>query len=145
MGRKSRAKRERKLASRYDFLLQDIPVLPGIGDNKVGQKTYFSKHLDATLALFRQYKSFDLAVALLTSELWPANTGSSIKHIFAWRVFLALPCEQKEGQSIDSYDDFIAFTDKLYAAWPEFPMLEDCSPEADWGQTRVRLGVTPFP
>lgn len=140
MGRKSREKRERKLASRYDFLLQDIPVLPGIGDSKGGQKTYFSKHLDATLALFRQYKSFDLAVALFTSELWPANTGSTIKHIFAWRVLLALPCEQKEGQSIDSYADFIAFTDKLYAAWAEFPMLEDFSPEADWGQIKVRLG-----
>src|SRR5690606_32305230 len=32
-----------------------------------------------------------------------------------------------------------AFTEALYAAWPEFPMLEDFSPEADWGQTKVGL------
>ncbi|MCC3705551.1 hypothetical protein LLR08_23720 [Rouxiella badensis] len=143
MGRKSREKRERKLAGQkidYDFLLREMSGFRGLMCGGKDQATYFSKHLKATQELFRRYTSLDVAVALSTSELWPANTGSPIKHIFAWCVLLGLPSEAQDGMPIDSYADFKEFTNELYAVWPEFPMLEDFSPEADWGQIKVRLG-----
>lgn len=93
-----------------------------------------------TRALLRRYKRVDAAIALNVSELWPANAGSPIKHIFAWRVLLDLQNDAKEGMPITSYQDFTTFVTALYASWPEFPMLEDFSPEADWGQTKARLG-----
>lgn len=142
MGRKSREKRERKLVVQepdYDFLLREMSKFQGLMAGDVDQGTHFDEGLEAIRGLFRQYKSLDVAVALSTSELWPANTGSPIKHIFAWCVLLGLPCESQEGMSIDSYADFKAFTKAMYAAWPEFPMLEDFSPETDWGQIKVRL------
>lgn len=143
MGRKSREKRERKLTEQkvdYDSLIHDMSRYRELFTNGVGEDTYFCKHLEATQNLFRRYKTLDVAVALFTSELWPANTGSPIKHIFAWCVLLELPFESQVGISIDSYVDFKVFTKELYASWPEFPMLEDFSPEADWGQIKVRLG-----
>ena len=143
MGRKSREKQERKLARQeadYNYFLRNMSGLSGLMTDGVDQESYFSKRLEATRELFRRYKRLDVAVALSASELWLANTGSSVKHIFAWCTLLELPGESQGDMSIDSYEDFKAFTEELYASWPEFPMLEDFSPEADWGQIKVRLG-----
>jgi len=112
-----------------------------------GRSTYqievekvFHERLEATRALIRQYKRLDAAIALSVSELWPANAGSPIKHIFAWGVLLDLPDDGQGRMPIASYEDFKAFAETLYETWPEFPMLEDFTPEADWGQIKVRLG-----
>ncbi|WP_344954329.1 hypothetical protein [Zobellella aerophila] len=123
----------------YDFLLREMPELHGLMSGGVDQEILFCKHLEATRTLFRQYNPLDAAIALCVSELWPANTGSPIKHIFAWRVLLEIAQDTQEGGQITSYTDFKAFTESLYEAWPEFPMLEDFSPEADWGEIKVRL------
>ncbi|MBE5214763.1 hypothetical protein IG611_05360 [Pectobacterium sp. A535-S3-A17] len=142
MGKKSREKRERRLAQQkvdYDFLPYDIPEFRRLMTGGVDQETQFCKSLEATRALLHQYKRLDAAIALSVSELWPANTGSPIKHIFAWCVLLELAHGTQEGMPIASYIDFKAFSEALYAVWPEFPMLEDFSPEADWGQIKVRL------
>lgn len=143
MGKKSREKRERRLARREgdpDFLLREMLKFRELSTDKADQETRFQKHLEAIRTLLSQYERVDAAIALSVSELWPANTGSPIKHIFAWGVLLSLPNDGQSGMPITSYADFKAFSEALYAVWPEFPMLEDFSPEADWGQTRVRLG-----
>jgi hypothetical protein len=103
------------------------------------QENTFRRHISATQALLRRYNSLDAAIALSVSELWPPNAGSPVKHVFAWRALLEMPCDTKEGAAIASYADFKRFTEALYTTLPEFPMLEDFAPEADWGQTRVRL------
>lgn len=142
MGRKSREKRERRQARQeadYDFLLREMPELRGLMSSGVEQGVLFCKHLEAMRTLFRQYNRLDAAIALCVSELWPANTGSPIKHIFAWCVLLEIAQDTQERVPITSYTDFKAFTESLYEAWPEFPTLEDFSPEADWGETKVRL------
>lgn len=130
MGKQSRRKRERKLTR-----MEVAPHYEGISC-----KTEPHKYVEPVRALLRQYVRLDAAIALSISELWPANTGSPIKHIFAWCVLLDLPHAPQQGMPIDSYADFKAFVEALYEVWPEFPMLEDFSPEADWGQTKVRLG-----
>lgn len=143
MGKKSREKRERRLA-RMDadpgFLLREMLRFHERVDYEKDQETPFHKRLETTRALLRQYRRLDAAIALCVSELWPANAGSPIKHIYAWGVLLDLPDDGPEGMSITRYADFKTFAETLYKTWPEFPMLEDFSPEADWGQTKVRLG-----
>lgn len=143
MGKKSREKRERRLARMEadpGFLLREMLGLNEQIAYEVEQENPFHKHLEATRSLFRQYGRVDAAIALSVSELWPANTGSPIKHIFAWGVLLDLPHDGQGGMRIASYADFKAFAEALYEVWPEFPMLEDFSPEADWGQTKTCLG-----
>jgi len=150
MGKKSREKRERRTA-RADadpgYLLREMLEYHEQFTNDAGRGDLFNERLDATRALLRQYGRTDAAIALSVSELWPANTGSPTKHIFAWGVLLGLSYESENegGKPIASYVDFKEFADALYATWPEFPMLEDFTPEADWGQTKVRLGRTFVP
>ncbi|MEG3081191.1 hypothetical protein R3F64_15095 [Halomonas sp. 5021] len=148
MGKKSRMKRERRLAqieAEYGSPLHEQFGLCEQNADERSQKNSFQKCLEATRALFLMYRHLDAAIALSVSELWPANTGSSIKHIFAWDVLLDLPHDEQGRMSIASYADFKAFANALYETWPEFPMLEDFSPEADWGQTKVRLGQSFVP
>lgn len=139
MGRKSREKKERRhllAENKPDFLLSEIHMLSQV----ITQDNSFQQYLEATRALLSQYNYLDAAIALAISELWPANSGSPVKHIFAWRVLLERKHDALAGRPITSYADFKAFSEALYAAWPEFPMLEDFSPESDWGQIKVPLG-----
>lgn len=142
MGRKSREKRERRLSK---IKYGSTPAKPqniklsGWAEDSTDHEKRFQAQIDKIRALFRQYRRPDVALSLCVSELWPANTGSPIKHIFAWRVLLDVAGDAQEGASITSYTDFKTFIGALYAAWPEFIMLEDFSPEADWGQIKTRL------
>lgn len=143
MGRKSREKRERRLARMKadpSTLLSEIVGVHERTAHAGDQDKQFSKCLEATKALLRKYERLEAAIALGVSELWPANAGSPVKHIFAWRAFLDLPHDERGGTPINSYADFKAFAEALYETWPEFPMLEDFRAEADWGQTKTRLG-----
>lgn len=101
----------------------------------------FQERVVETRAVLGRYRRIDTAIALSVSDLWPANTASPIKHIFAWDVLLDLGQSDPDAQPIASYAEFQAFAKALYAAWPDFPSLEDFAPEADWGQTRVCLGL----
>lgn len=148
MGKKSREKRERRLARMKadpGFLLREMLGFQERVAYEVDQENPFHKRLEGTRALLRQYRRLDVAIALSVSELWPANAGSPIKHIYAWGVLLDLPDDVREGMPLANYADFKAFAETLYETWPEFPMLEDFSPEADWGQTKVRLGQSFVP
>jgi len=148
VGKKSRKKRERRLAREeadYGARLRKMIELSGQAAEERGKEDSFQKSLEATRELLLKYEVLDAAIALSVSELWPANAGSGIKHIFAWCVLLDLPYGEQGGMLITSYADFKAFSEALYAVLPEFPMLEDFSPEADWGQTKVRLGQSFVP
>lgn len=143
MGKKSQEKRDRRIArmsADQGLLLRKFREYEGRSAYEAEVAKAFHARLEATRVLIRQYKRLDAAIALSVSELWPANAGSPIKHIFAWGVLLDLPDDGQGGMPIASYADFKAFAKTLYETWPEFPMLEDFSPEADWGQTKVRLG-----
>lgn len=143
MGKKSRGKRERRLARMEGdpgFLLREMLKFRELFTDDANQETPFQDHLEIIRALLSKYKRIDAAIALSVSELWPANTASPVKHIFAWSVLLSLPNDGQSEMPITSYADFQAFSESLYAVWPEFPMLEDFSSEPDWGETKVRLG-----
>lgn len=143
MGKKSREKRDRRIArtsADQGLLLRELHEHKGRREYEAEVAKAFHERLEATRVFIRQYKRLEVAIALSVSELWPANAGSPIKHIFAWGVLLDLPDDVQEGMPTASYADFKVFAETLYETWPEFPMLEDFSPEADWGQTKVRLG-----
>lgn len=142
MGKKSREKRERKAAKMgMDPQLwpQDFSsfLRRNVRDSKI--ESNFQKSVERTLGVLQRYKRIDVAVALSASDLWPANVASPVKHIFAWAVLLRMGESTPDALPIATYQEFSDFAKALYAAWPDFPMLEDFSPEADWGQTRVRL------
>lgn len=142
MGKKSRKKRERK-TSQIDMDTNFWSRSASEFNEQLieGAENMFLTSLNQTKALLCKYSYLDAAIALGVSELWPANTGSPIKHIFAWRVLLDISQDEQGDLPISSYEDFKVFAESLYDTWPEFPMLEDFHPEMDWGQTKVRLGT----
>ncbi|MFA5824749.1 MAG: hypothetical protein WC825_02120, partial [Gallionellaceae bacterium] len=94
MGKKSREKRDRRearMCADQGHLLHKFREYQGRSANEDQVAKSFHERLDATRVLIRQYKRLDAAIALSVSELWPANAGSPIKHIFAWGVLLDLP------------------------------------------------------
>lgn len=142
MGKKSRLKRERRMEGMTrdpDALLQMLHSLQAAGAHKRQPEKRFQEQIASTRDVLQRYNRIDAAIALSVSDLWPANTGSPVKHIFAWGVLLGLGASAAEAVSISNYEEFQNFASALYAVWPEFPMLEDFTPEADWGHTRVRL------
>ncbi|RYG64145.1 hypothetical protein EON80_19805, partial [bacterium] len=77
MGKKSRAKKERKLASAAidpAAFLRQISSSQERNTTRKGAAELFSEQLKATRTLFHQYSRIDVALALSVSELWPANT-----------------------------------------------------------------------
>jgi len=145
MGKKSREKRERRGHSdpkkAADLLLKQMQEFRG--SSEVDER--FQRDVAAVEAVLRKYVRFDAALALNVSDMWPLNVASPIKHLFAWAVLLGIERDSDGAQPVQTYEDFARFLSELYAAWPEFPMLEDCSIEADWGQVHVTLGDSYVP
>jgi hypothetical protein len=144
MGKKSREKRDRRghvdsnktAASMFKKMLE----LHASSERQAEIDLRFQRDVASVEAVLRMYVPFDAAVALAVSDLWPPNAASPIKHLFAWAVLLGLQSDPGDTHSIQTYEDFARFLTELYAVWPEFPMLEDCTIETDWGQVRVPLG-----
>ena len=144
MGKKSREKRERKkskAAADPTLLLCDLHTFQEQTARTIEADQGFQERLNTTRDVLKRYRRVDAAVAISVSDLWPANVGSVVKHIFAFEQLLAMEPTGPEDSAIATYEEFSSFTQALHAAWPEFPMLEDFIPEADWGQIRVRLGL----
>lgn len=149
MGKKSRKKRERRELGdpkrAAELLFKGIPAFRGTSVRLDEVETHFQRDVSAIEGVLRKYARFDAAIALGVSDLWPPNVASPVKHLFAWAVLLGLDPEPPSPQSIETYEDFRRFVAELYSAWPSFHMLEDFSPDADWGQVRVRLGENYVP
>lgn len=149
MGKKSREKRERRGHSgpkeAADLLLKQMQKFRGSSEQQAEVDARFQRDVAAVETVLRKYVRFDAALALNVSDMWPLNVASPIKHLFAWAVLLGLEKDSDGAQPVQTYEDFARFLSELYAAWPEFPMLEDCSIEADWGQVHVSLGDSYVP
>lgn len=148
MGKKSREKRERRqdLEPKASAdLLRDMQAFRDRAGRGAEIEAQFQRDVNAVREVLRKYARLDAAVAIGVSDLWPANVASPVKHIFAWAVLLGMDPDSENAQGITTYEAFSRFASELYEAWPDFPMLEDFAPEADWGQVKVRLGENYVP
>ena len=87
--------------------------------------------------IFGRYSVLDAAISLFTSSLWLPNIASPIKHIYLTAVFVSMnPKFFSKKDQIKCYGDFKEFCETLYKAVPNFPIMEDCVPEIDWGDVK---------
>lgn len=143
MGKKSREKRERKRdggGTGLEALLRALQAL-GSQDGRSEDDSQLNEQRRATREYLSRFNRDDALLALNVSDLWPANVASGVKHLLAFGLLLGLEPAGEMVEPISTYAQFSEFIEALYATWPEFPSLEDFSPEADWGQIRVRLGA----
>lgn len=95
-------------------------------------------------SLFIAFHARDVYVAILASDLWPLNIAARVKHIFAYALLVSIPPERFIGdRHIDSHIDLTQFLSEMYGLLPEFPMLEDYSPECDWGEIKSIVDGVP--
>jgi hypothetical protein len=105
----------------------------------------FEAKCDVIKSLFAPYRPDDVAIALSVSDLWLPNTSSQVKHTFAFAVFASMsPNSFFASKTLDSYDDYKKFIEKLHDLLPNFGMLEDYVPELDWGEIRFLSMGKPF-
>lgn len=106
----------------------------------------FVRVTEALKRLFTQYEFDDVALVLLTSELWIPNRSSGVKHQLAWSVLATLNTEDFNGRHrLNSFQDFISFHKTMFSLIPHFPMLEDFVPQADWGEIKSIYSDTVYP
>lgn len=143
MGRKSREKRERRKAreaAKASHVGKHFLDMLGHTEPDQEYALEFEKKVNALKDLFHSFNPVDIAIAISISDLWIKNISSPIKHMYAWAVLADKSCSFKGEREIKSYEEFRDFLSSLYSVFPEFPMLEDFLPEADWGTVRIRLG-----
>jgi hypothetical protein len=138
MGKKSRLKREKRVAA--------------TGASRSTARAIMSQPRDASFqaitsalrSMFTAYHATDVVVSLTASELWLPNRSSLVKHTLAKMVLLSIPIEEFRGlKSIATFKEFSEFLEALKPLLPQLPMLEDFVPEPDWGEIRV-FGATGF-
>lgn len=134
MGKKSRLKRERRA--------RELKRLLSRASREKNESTSHEEsfvRLGSQLeVLFSQYDAGDVCLSLGVSELWIPNISSQVKHYLALGVLASMAPERFViGARIDTYDSFRQFIQQVYTLLPDFGMLEDYVPEADWGEVKM--------
>jgi hypothetical protein len=108
---------------------------------KINKKTMnkgYDFAINAIKRFFSQYYIEDIAIAILSSEMWLPNRASGVKHQLCWGVFASMTAAEFRGRNnLKIYSEYLSFTRTLYSLLPNFPMLEDFVPQDDWGEIRV--------
>lgn len=150
MGKKSRLKKERRLAKQQiqnttDFpeAMHPIEKMFDMGSlhnifnfenyhfespfiEKSKEDTDFLTLKDNICSLFRKYSFNDVYQSLIISDLWLPNISSMLKHCLA--MYCCISIDEKDFNQIDqisSYDDFKVLIKHLYKLLPDNPMIED--------------------
>jgi hypothetical protein len=100
------------------------------------------RRVRSVLTLFRPG---DALAALNVSDLWQPNRASQVKHQLAFSLLVSTPADSFAAAQMATYGDFAGFCGALVQAFPDFSMLEDYVPEADWGAVKFLLDDDPIP
>lgn len=100
----------------------------------------FQKSCGGVRAVLTRFHPGDVLTAVNISDLWQPNRASQVKHQLAFNLLVSTPTDSFASARMSTYEDFAGFCCALIEALPDFPMLEDYVPEADWGEVKVLLG-----
>lgn len=125
MGKKSRLKRERRKAkAEMDQAIQPYDEV-------------FKAKCNQLRELYARYTAEDVIISLSVSDLWLPNISSQVKHLLGFSIAVGMPIKNFNGSvRIESYSDFKKFIQQVYEFFPDFAMMEDYVPEADWGEVK---------
>lgn len=163
MGKKSRLKKERRLAKQqaqntltFPEYIDSMDKMFNMGlfqnsfnlgnydfENATLEKNKEDSEIlvltDNICSLFRKYSFNDIYQSLTISDLWLPNISSMFKHCLA--MYCCISLEEKDfnqNDQIFNYNDFKALIRNLYDLLPNNPMIEDFIPEVDWGEIKYQ-------
>lgn len=163
MGKKSRLKKERRLAKQQTpntlnfpeginsiekmFDMGSFHNLFNLGNYDFEDSTLKTNKEDSEFlaltgnicSLFRKYSFNDIYQSLTISDLWLPNISSMFKHSLAMYCCISLKEQDfNQNDQISNYNDFKVLIINLYKLIPNNPMIEDFIPEADWGEIKYQ-------
>jgi len=163
MGKKSRLKKERRLAKQQTpntlnfpeginsiekmFDMGSFHNLFNLGNYDFENSTLKTNKEDSEFlaltgnicSLFRKYSFNDIYQSLTISDLWLPNISSMFKHSLAMYCCISLKEQDfNQNDQISNYNDFKVLIINLYKLLPNNPMIEDFIPEADWGEIKYQ-------
>jgi len=101
-------------------------------------KSSYERSVLALKRLFSQYGCEDVLLSIITSEIWLPNVASGVKHQLCLGVISSMTPDEFTGKhQIDNYSKLVSFLKTTHSLLPNFPMLEDFTPQADWGEIHV--------
>jgi hypothetical protein len=147
------SKKEKNKGLKQIKRLFDMDGLPSFDESVESYQQYLKKQADKTLQsepfnklsldiknYLKPFNPTELIIAINVIELWLPNISSGFKFSLLLNTFLSIPQEQFAYQkSLNSYQDFATFSQKLIQLFPEFPMYEDYIPEIDFGEVKQQV------
>ncbi|MEN8130963.1 MAG: hypothetical protein ABFS45_12375 [Pseudomonadota bacterium] len=103
----------------------------------------FQVSCDRVREVLTRFHPDDALTAVNISDLWQPNRASQVKHLLAFSLLVSMPADSFAPTRMTTYEDFTQFCGAMIEALPDFPMLEDYVPEADWGEVKILLGQEP--
>jgi hypothetical protein len=104
-----------------------------------GLSADFLKAVAEIRGIVREYDTSDALRSIFVSEIWLPNISSHVKHLLLYAITSETQVREGGRQPIQSYAEFYSFIERLIAAAPRLPTLEDFFPEADWGTVRYEF------
>lgn len=163
MGKKSRLKKEKRLAKQQAQNILTFPEyidsiekmfdmgsfknLSNLGNYDFENSTLEKNKEDSEFlaltgnicSLFRKYSFNDIYQSLTISDLWLPNISSMFKHCLAMYCCISLEEQDfNQNDQIFNYNDFKVLIGNLYNLLPNYPMIEDFIPEVDWGEIKYQ-------
>lgn len=148
MNRKKRKNRNRKKGKKkFKAPITKPDFLIAMQQNMEEQQKRFEQSFQASCERVTEVLSrvhpVDAICALNILDLWQPNRASQVKHLLAFSLLVSMPFDRFSPTRITTYEGFAEFCGELIESLPDFPMLEDYVPEADWGAVKVLIGQEP--
>jgi len=115
--------------------------------NKVFEnfESNFTPSIENIKKLFQKYSKKDIIYSLFSMSLWLKNISSHVKMKLVYMIFFSMKEKSfNKANQILKFEDFSNFITRLIKILPEFPMLEDYFPEADWGEIKYYYDKTNY-
>ncbi|HUX65210.1 hypothetical protein [Sulfuricella sp.] len=138
-------KKKRKKPFRAPAMKPQLPVemQRAMDERRKMFEQAFQTSCGRVRAVLTRFHPGDALTAVNISDLWQSNRASQVKHQLAFSLLVSTPADSFTPARMTNYEDFAGFCGALIDALPDFPMLEDYVPEADWGEVKVLLGQEP--
>lgn len=139
----SKKKRKRVLRAPDKNPQLPAPMLRAMNERREMFEQAFQLSCGRVREVLTQFHPNDALTAVNISDLWQPNRASQVKHQLAFSLLVSTPADSFTPVRMATYAEFSGFCNALIEALPDFPMLEDYVPEADWGEVKVLLGQEP--
>ena len=139
------ARKKRKKKSNKHFRTPSVKpqLLVELDERRKRAEQAYQVSFDQVREVLSRFNPSDVVTAVNILGLWQPNRSSQVKNLLTFGLLLSMPADSFATTRMSTYENFSQFCNALIEVLPDFPMLEDYVPEADWGDVKILLGQKP--